>query len=358
MCYLGRGENEQEITTLCLLLEEKLKEHPKSIVTDYKPAWDLGIKKVFPKSLIIRDGFHTVQLINRAIFKELVALSNNIHVEPIKETKQLYWAIKKDAWHGDDISFIPKHDVLKEFKFIYTLLVALYNIKDHVSFTEELGVIMSALQKLDTENSLFLWNELIRRLPKNGLTRKNVKYYKKKLKGALSLAMREFRRQLEREKKHFNVMRYVLVKREENFNCNDFNLLQDFLKKFPEFTKYRELSLRISNIYHVSPQLLTDSIITGIILWDDAGAPLKAAVKTLKKNVREIFNFKRAFRKKVPNEFYKRVRTGPEHAMRKVKDVIRDRFGLRTPEMSKFYLEHQLGCQVIVNQGQKPQIAT
>ncbi|MHA1783983.1 MAG: transposase [Candidatus Helarchaeota archaeon] len=355
---MGRGENEQEITTFCLLLEEKLEDHPKSIVVDYKPAWDLGIKKVFPECLIIRDGFHTVQLINRAIFKELVRISKRIHGEPIKETKQLYWAIKKDAWQGDDISFIPKHDTLKEFKFFYTLLVTLHNIKDDLFFKHELDATMRVLQKLDTEYSLFLWNELLKRLPENGLTRKNLKYYKKKLKGALSLVMREFRRRVERDKKHFTVMRYLLVKREENLSGHDFNSLQDFLKKFPEYKKFHELSLRISNIYHVSPKILTDSIITGIRSWDDAGAPLKAAVNTLKKNVREIFNFKRALTKKVPEDFYKRVRTGPEHAMRKIKDVIRSRFGLRTPEMSQFYLEHQLECQVIVNQGQKAQIAT
>ncbi|MHA1251247.1 MAG: hypothetical protein ACTSRP_14755 [Candidatus Helarchaeota archaeon] len=36
---------------------------PKSITVDYKPAWDNVIKRVFPNTMIIRDGFHTVQLI-------------------------------------------------------------------------------------------------------------------------------------------------------------------------------------------------------------------------------------------------------------------------------------------------------
>lgn len=93
MCYLGRGENEQEITTLCLLLKEKLAEHPKSIVTDYKPAWDRGIRKVFPETLLIRDGFHTVQLINQAIFKELSAISKELFTKPIKEIKTFSLAI-------------------------------------------------------------------------------------------------------------------------------------------------------------------------------------------------------------------------------------------------------------------------
>ena len=95
----------------------------------------------------------------------------------------------------------------------------------------------------------------------------------------------------------------------------------------------------------------------GITLWDGAGADLQAAVKTLKKNVREIFNFLRVFPKNTPNALYKKVRTSPEPVMRKIKDVVRTRFGLRTSEQSQLYLEQQLKCQVIIAQAQKTQIA-
>jgi len=340
-----------------MLLKEKLNDTPKSIVVDYKPAWDLGIKKVFPGTLIIRDAFHTVQLINRAIFKELRSISRKIHDRPIKETKRLYQEIKKDNWTGSSIGFIPNQVVVREFKNFYSLLVTLYKISEVQLYTRELNAIMHTLDELNTVYSLSLLNELSIRLPKNGLTKKNVKYYKKTLKGALSLVMRNFRRQLEQDKKKFTSMKYLLVKREENLTIREATFLHDFLKKFPDYKKYRELSLRISNIYHVPHDKLTDSIITDIKLWVGVGEPLKSAVNTLKKNVREIFNFKHAFSKKVPNELYKKVRTGPEHAMRKIKDVVRNRFGLRSPISSQFFLEQQLECQVIVNQGQKAQIA-
>ncbi|MHA1300352.1 MAG: transposase [Candidatus Helarchaeota archaeon] len=324
MCYLGRGETEQEVTTLCLFLKEKLNNEPKSIVIDYKPAWTLGIKKVFPKTLIIRDAFHTVQLINRAIFKELRSISRKIHKRPIKETKRLYQEIKKDEWTGNSIKFIPNHIVVEEFKNFYLWLVTLYNINEVQLFIQELNAVMHALNEKNTVHSLSLLNELSKRLPKNGLTEKNVKYYKKKLKGALSLVMREFRRPLEQDKKEFNGMKYLLVKREENLTARESNSLREFLRKFPEYKKYRELSLRISGIYHLPPEELTDSIITDITLWANAETPLKSAVNTLKKNVREIFNFKHAFSKKVSDELYKKVRTSPEHSMRKIKEVVRN----------------------------------
>jgi len=357
MCYLGRGENEREINTFCLLLQEKLKEAPKSLAIDYKPAWDRGIKRVFPGTLIIRDGFHTVQLINRAIFKDFKAISKKVFATPITETRSLYQAIRSDEWQGNTIRFVPTYDIVKEFKYLHALLVNLYNIGDLQGFIRELDNVRCIMKKLNTKHSLCLGEELLNRLPKNGLSQKSLKYFKTKLKGALSRVMRMFRRRIEQEKKEFTSMRYLLLKRVEKLTCYESESLAQFLKKFPHFKKYRELSLRISDIYHLPPSSLTDSIITGITLWDEAGADLQAAVKTLKKNVREIFNFLRVFPKNTPNALYKKVRTSPEPVMRKIKDVVRTRFGLRTSDQSQLYLEQQLKCQVIIAQAQKTQIA-
>jgi len=357
MCYLGRGENEQEIITFCRLLKKHLKKTPKSIVIDYKPAWKRGIQRVFPGTLIIRDGFHTVQLINRAIFKEFHAVANDIFITPIKETKHLYQAIRRDEWRGAALPFVSTHTTVKEFKYFYALLVNLYQIEALQDCDRELNEIICGLRKLNTEHSLSLREELLNRLPRNGLTVKNLKYYKTKIKGALSRVMREFRRRIEREKKAFTGMRYLLLKRAEKLSRHESESLAQFLKKFPFFKKYRILSLRISDIYHLPSSALTDSIITGITLWDGVGAELQAAVKTLKKNVREIFNFLRVFPKNTPESFYKKVRTSPEHVMRKIKDVVRARFGLRTSEQSQLYLEQQLNCPVLIAPAQKTQIA-
>lgn len=339
-----------------MLLKEQLAKDPISIVTDYNPAWDRGIRHVFPETLLIRDGFHTVQLINQAIFKDLKAISKELFAKPIKAIKCLYHAIKKDKWAGTEIILVSEHAITREFQYFYTVLVKLYTIDELSPFVQELKRVMEVLEKVRTNSAQLLVNELRKRLPKNGLTPKNLKYYKKNLTGAFSLLMRAVRHQLEHEKKEFARMKYTLVKRDENLSNPESAALNTFLKKFPEFMKYRALALRISNIYHVPPELLTKSIILNIKLWAEAGAPLVAAVNTLKKNVQEILNFTRVFPKKTQKELLKKVRTGPEPTMRKIKDVVRNRFGLRTPQMAQYYLESQLSCQVIINQGQKCQI--
>jgi hypothetical protein len=290
-----------------------------------------------------------VQLIDHAIFKELSAISKELFTKPIKEIKNFYQTIKKDKWCGTALTFVPEHAVVQEFTYFYALLVKLYRIKEFQCFLPELNEVMRILENLTQSSAQSLRNELLKRLPTNGLTPRNFPYYQKKLKGAFSLLIRAVRHRIEQDKKEFGRMKYTLLKRDENLSSHESGALNDFLIIFPEFEKYRELSLRISDIYHVPPETLTHSIITDIQLWEDAGDPLQAAVKTLKKNVQEIFNFTQVFPKKVPYEFIKKVRTGPEPTMRKIKDVVRSKFGFRTPEMSQFYLEQQLKCQVIVN---------
>ncbi|MHA1279400.1 MAG: hypothetical protein ACTSQ8_19550 [Candidatus Helarchaeota archaeon] len=63
------------------------------------------------------------------------------------------------------------------------------------------------------------------------------------------------------------------------------------------------------------------------------------------------------FLKNTPESLYKKVRTSPEHVMRKIKGIVRTRFELRTSEQSQLYLEQQLKCHVIIDPVQKTQIA-
>jgi len=167
----------------------------------------------------------------------------------------------------------------------------------------------------------------------------------------MSLVIRRFRRQLERDKKELSRGKYLLVTRPENLSKPGVKKLEKFLLKFPKFKRYRELSLRISNIYHVPTNQLTETIITGIKLWKDASSNLKAAVKTLNKNVNKIFNFTHLFPAGTPDKYYRKVRVSNEYSMRKVKDVVRERYGFRNTEMTQLYLENKLNCQVILCQG-------
>ena len=107
--------------------------------------------------------------------------------------------------------------------------------------------------------------------------------------------------------------------------------------------------MQISDIYHMKPELLKGTIIKEIKLWAGAYRELKAAVKTLMKDVKEIFNFVKLFPEGTPSELFKKVGPNPEQLMRNVKNVIRDRFVLKSENTPKLYLEKGLNYCILVN---------
>lgn len=267
----------------------------------------------------------------------------------IKEIKKLYQAIKQHIWQGDAIDFKFKNTIVSQFQYFYKLVTELFKTDQLNRFETCLDTILEKLVQHGTNFSKQLREDLMNRLPKNGLTEKNLKYYRQKVKGALSLVMRQFRRKLECTNRDFNKVKSLLLKRPENLSNHESRFLAKYLKKYPEFCKYRKLSMRISNIYHDPPEKLTRFIIEDIELWEGAHSELKHAIKTLKKNVDKIFNFLPLYSAKKYKKYSKISRVTPEPQVRKIKDLYRVKFGFRTIETTQLLLENQLNCPVFVS---------
>jgi len=156
----------------------------------------------------------------------------------------------------------------------------------------------------------------------NGLTEKKLKYYKNKLKAALSKVMRNFRLQLKAEKKEFKNASFLLLKRDENLSEHEKEYLKKLLKQFSVSKRYRELSIRISDISHMPVEKLKEDIILEIKLWDNVESEVETAVEILKKSMKEILNFRYINLVKNKEIIYKKVRSTPEYSMRKIKKVV------------------------------------
>jgi hypothetical protein len=242
---MGRGENEKEITNFLIHLRDEVRIFPDFFISDYKPSWELVINRIFPGALIIRCAFHTVQLINRAIVNELNRESKVKFKSTINQIKYLYQSIKKDKWNGTKIEIeFPKY-IITEFREYYYSLANLIKFNNIYLFQKNLNSFIADLKKKNTISSERLHIQLVKRLPINGLTQKNLKYYIKKVKAALSLIMREFRINLEDEKRAFNKMRFLLLKRPEKLTIHELRFLLDYLHNEPEFKKYRDLLMNI-----------------------------------------------------------------------------------------------------------------
>ena len=140
-----------------------------------------------------------------------------------------------------------------------------------------------------------------------------------KLRAALSKVMWDFRHQLEVEKKEFKNARFLILKRAENLSKQDKKCLKKLLCQFSFLEMYRNLSLRILDIYHILVEKLEEDMILGANLWGNAEDELKTAVKTLKKNVKEMLNFRLIIPGKNKEIIHQKIRSSPEYSMKKNK---------------------------------------
>jgi len=344
---LGRRENEEEIRTFLSILKHEMKLKPDFFVADYKSSWEVAMNKVFPNAQIIRCGFHTVQLINRALTKDLNRFSRKIYGSVIKEIRKFYQTLRREGWKGKNIEIKIKNKDLLQFRAYQHQLEKLFIESDLTRFKSTLNSIYGYLDRFDSEYAEKLKDEIKSRVPRNGLTKKNFVYFLKKLKGAFSLVLRQFRLRLEEKRKEFNTARFLLFKRPERLSTSESTFLDAFLRKYPQFEKYRLISIRISNIYHLPYNRLKESIITGIELWKEAHNDLKAAINTIRKNKTKILNFIKLKNIEHLKNPPKSVRSSPEYQMRKIKKLIRRKYGFRNKNTTKLLLQKELKCPVI-----------
>ncbi len=95
--------------------------------------------------------------------------------------------------------------------------------------------------------------------------------------------MRTFRLQLKAEKKELKNASFLILKRNENISGYKREKSNKLLDQFNVLKRYREISLRISDIYHILVEKLKEDIILDIKLWAGVGSEVETAVETLKK---------------------------------------------------------------------------
>lgn len=250
---------------------------------------------------------------------------------------------------GKELKKDGKNPIVALFQYFYNVLVELFRVDLLPQFKVCLEAILEQLHTHGTPYAEKLHAELTGRLPLKGLTAKNMKYYRLKVRAALSLVLRQFRQQVEQDQRDFKQVKFLLLKRPEKLSPYESRVLVEFLKIHPEFQKYRDLSLRISNIYHMPPEKLTRTMIEDIELWADPHPTLRSAVETLKKNIDKIFNFVRLSSHPKYKKYGKIPRVTPEPHIKKIKDLYRNKCGFRTLATTQLLLENQLNCQVFIS---------
>jgi len=290
-CYVGSGENEDEILKFLLILKSKLRREPDLITVDFSPSWDDPIKQVFPHGKIQRCAFHSVQLLNRAILKDLTGFGRERFASRIKDLKHFSRCLRKETSVEKLQKMTWTCELVTKSLSHYAILLNLKRIKDVGEFEKSFFEFLSRLDEGADLLDLFLAEELTRRLPPNNLTVKSLKYFKKEVFRAQRKVLRKFREQIEVEKARFSECRFLLLTRPERLWEGNREILERFLTDYPEFQAHGDLSLQVSGIFRTRSRSDAKNRIKNLETRANAHPDLHAAIKTLKKHEPELVRF-------------------------------------------------------------------
>ncbi|MHA1799552.1 MAG: transposase [Candidatus Helarchaeota archaeon] len=347
--FLGVGENADEIKKLLLILKKKLPFIPKLICVDFAPAWIEAITEIFPECEIQICCFHVMQLLNRALLKDLNRYKKTVFDQVINEARQLRKELLMKEKEGIPILIAPTNPALQVIHSNFMTLGEILREDDPKKFIASFHELFNVLKDDITLLTQQLIEDLLARIPRGGVTKKNLKYYKKEVYKAFRKNVRLLRVKFEKDKKEFSRSRFSLLTRPEKLSPSDKDELESFLQKYPKFRKFRVLSLKMSDILRLPPQDVSIDLILTLSIWDDASKELQAAMTTIKKRAREIIAYSKHLADEEDLSRLKRIRVNAEPEMRKVKKSVRSHFGFRTEKTTQFYLESQLQCPVVIN---------
>ncbi|MBD3230239.1 MAG: hypothetical protein GF329_18820 [Candidatus Lokiarchaeota archaeon] len=258
---IGEGENSGEIEKVLWNLKQYLPFDPLMITVDFAPAWFEPIKKVFPNSEIQICIFHVMQEVVRALNKELLRFKRRVYDKFIDEAKKLARNILKFQKTGKYSKFKIKYEILDH------LQVEFLNIKDIINENKpkiletRIQYYSAYLYSLSHQWADLLADELIKRLPRNGLTIKNLKYYRVDVFRAFRKVLRIVRGEKEAVKKTFLKVKKLILMGPERFSTDDKKKLMDFLKLNPQFMKIRTLFLTIHETLQFTPNKVDENMI-------------------------------------------------------------------------------------------------
>lgn len=345
---MGRGENEDEILKFLWLLKSKLPRDPKLLTVDFSGSWQSPIKRVFPVAKIQRCEFHALQLLNRAISKDLTWFGRERFAAPIKELMYFSRCLRKEM----SVKNLRKRKwtselVLKSLPH-YAALLRLKRIKDAAEFEAAFLAFIRTLEDKPDQFDLFFAEELARRYPSSGVAKKNLGSIKKALFQAQRKVLRVFREHLEEEKARFSECRFLLLTRPERLSRPNQELLGEFLSDHPEFQKYRELSLQLGEAFRATSRRQAEERIEALNIWDDTHPDLKAAITTLKTHQAELFAFHEFATSPEELVQMKGIKCVAEYQMRSIKRLYREKFGFRTKKNTQTYLQGALNCETVI----------
>jgi hypothetical protein len=331
-------------------LRDVLKLHPKYITIDFDDAWDVSIEAIFPDALILRCTFHVVQLLTRGLVKEFNRLQRVLNGDFIKECNEAR-KISLAVESGEDVTNKKPlaQDFCKQWLLFSQEMLALCEENEPRSFTTSFETMLARIQAWDKETFERFTAKLDAKRPKRGFTMKGLEWFKPELGKKWRSTLTEIRQDRETEKSEFANVKYLLLKKPKNMEKWEERDLRIFLKKNPWARPYRETIRRFYNLLDNPPSTTPSLDFLDTLLHEESHDMLKSAICTLKAKREQVFNFVKVL--KVHPEWKKTpmFKMNPEPTMKRINDLARVQYGLRSDDMASYKLEQYLKCPILIS---------
>lgn len=346
------GENEEETSYLLKELKEWLPSGVNFMTIDFSARLEAGVNEVFPNVLVQKCVFHAIQLLTRGLIKEFIKIKKEHLLDHIEEWKKLMRctiSLEKDESTALLSPF--KFNNVKLAKEIYMKL------RDCLTFSTP-KEIEQALNSFFSTPLFTTWEckQMFMSKYKDIFIKKKLKYSVKGIKYIIPkiykgfrAAIRELRKEIEKTKKQFNKVKYLVLMNPVNMKSYHRTKLRKHLKKFPWLRSYRKVLVKFYYQFRLSPEKRVPLSFLSSLITDTSHSWLKSAIQTLIENEENVFRFQQ-----VPNlfpkvKFSKSIKVVNESVNKLVNQLYQTQCGMRTLENIRMRISNRLNIPIIIS---------
>ena len=345
------GERKEEAISFLTWIKKILGKDPEFVTMDFDDTWFIAVMAVFPNAIIIICTFHAIQLLTKGLLKELNHLQRKMNTIFIKEcgiVRKASLALEKNE-PVEPLLVLTQDFCIKWFEF-YEEITVVCKSGDAPSFISRHLALAARIRAWDDVIATEFEQGLGLNAPLSESNTREVVILKKTLKTKWRGVLRDAREARKEKKREFADAKYLLLKKTENLAEWETKKLDTFLKDNAWARTYRTTLLQFYQLFKDSSSENPSLDFLDAIVNKESRDELKAAVETLKAKKQYIFNYVNALKKHPEWKDHPGFKSNPEPFMKRVNDLSRAQYGLRSDENAAYKLAQFLGCPVMQSQ--------
>jgi hypothetical protein len=348
---LAIGERKEEAIPFLRWIKELLGKDPEFITIDFDDTWFISVTIVFPDATIIICTFHAIKLLTGGLLKEFnhrQRRTNTIFIKECGIARNLSFTIEND----DVLPALPAitQEFCSRWLDFFVEINAICRLDHASAFTCSYKALFVAIRSWNPAIADKVEKEVAPKVPASGFNKRNMKYFKARMKMKWRGILRDRRGTQEEQKHAFAEAKYLLLKKPENLKEWEKEKMDTFLKDNSWAGPYRTTLLQFYKLFDDSSCEDPSLDFLDAIVNTDSCDELKAAIATLKAKKKYIFNYVSALKKYPEWKNFPSFKLNHEPFMKRINDLKRVQYGLRSDENGAYKLAQFLKCPVMQSQ--------